>query len=74
MNVALGGPRHIVHRIFHVDAVFTSDETSVDARTPTAKDVWSIDEAHARIQEHYGVDVRRELRIWRNPEQIARSK
>jgi hypothetical protein len=52
MNVALGGPRHIVHRIFHVDAVFTSDETSVDARTPTAKDVWSIDEAHARIQEH----------------------
>lgn len=72
----------IIERVFHMGAAFVSDESDLysflhdderDAffgRTPQEDDIRTIEAAHRRIEELFGVDVRPELRLWRIAERI----
>jgi hypothetical protein len=76
---------NLVKDVFQVDAAFISDESTLhdflcsaerDAfieRVAKPTDIWSIEQAHARIEEYYGINVRPELRIWRIAEKIHRA-
>jgi hypothetical protein len=76
----------IVMRIFHKSAAFLSDGSDLEdfictperdaciARTPTEHDIWSVEEAHERIEREYGVDVRPTIQLWSIAEQIALAK